>query len=42
MIVLLDTSVVIDALNARAQIRSFLQDQLRGCPNSNSSHYRKL
>jgi predicted nucleic acid-binding protein len=29
MIVLLDTSVVIDALNARAEIRGFLQDQLR-------------
>jgi predicted nucleic acid-binding protein len=29
MIILLDTSVVIDALNARAEIRGFLQDQLR-------------
>jgi len=29
MIILLDTSVLIDALNARAEIRSFLQDHLR-------------
>ena len=29
MIVLLDTSVVIDALNARAGIRRFLQEQLQ-------------
>jgi predicted nucleic acid-binding protein len=29
MIILLDTSVLIDALNARAEIRGFLQDQLR-------------
>lgn len=29
MIILLDTSVLIDALNGRAEIRSFLQEHLR-------------